>query len=181
MTMKIEVYPDTSHPGGGHAIIRLRGVALLPPGATFRIVPIDEAMADIRGWPQGDLKPLETRQTPEGIELRIGPDIVDAPRLEPGTPVTISVPDGHLSAELVWPDIPVSSSQATGSVVMTPSQMAAELAATERARMDAARAADAAAQAAAERIARQARIDAEQAKLTAQASEAARQTALEQQ
>ena len=144
--MKIEVVPDTSQPTGGHAIIRLRGIALLPPGATFRIDPIDETLNDgsFDGWPHGDLRPLDTRQTPDGIEMRIGPDVVDARLLEPGTPVTISVPDGHVSAELVWPDIPVSSRRPTAPVVMSPSQMAAELAAHERAKTEAADAADAA-------------------------------------
>jgi TPR repeat protein len=138
--MKIEVVPDTSRPAGGHAIIRLRGVALLPPGATFRIEPIDETMndGDTAGWPTGDLRPLETRQTADGVEMRVGPDVVDAPLLEPGTPVTITVPDGHLSAELVWPDLPVSSGISVAPVVMTPSQMASELAATERTKADAA-------------------------------------------
>ena len=154
--MKIEVFPDTSTPAGGHAIIRLRGVALLPPGATFRIDPIDEALDDgvPASWPRGNLKPIETRQTPDGIEMRVGPDVVDATLLEPGTPVTISVPDGHLSAELVWPDIPVSSGNAVAPVVMTPSQMATEIAAAERAKLSAAKAAEAAARAAAGKAAK---------------------------
>ena len=117
--MKIEVFPDTSQPAGGHAVIRLKGIALLPPGTTFRIDPIDETLDDgeFNGWPRGDLSPLDTRQTPEGIEMRIGPDVVDAPLLEPGTPVTISVPDSHLSAELIWPDLPLSSSLTSAPVV----------------------------------------------------------------
>ena len=145
--MKIEVVPDTSTPGGGHAIIRFKGIALLPPGAKYRIEPIDDAFDEGHdgGWPSGDLTPLETRQTEDGVEMRIGPDVVDAPLLEPGTPVTISVPDGRISAELVWPDLPVSAGGAAAPVVITPSQMAAELAAAERARHDAVRAAELAA------------------------------------
>ncbi|MEQ1696235.1 MAG: tetratricopeptide repeat protein [Hyphomicrobiaceae bacterium] len=141
--MKIEVFPDTSQPAGGHAIIRLKGIALLPPGTTFRIDPIDDSLdeGDFEGWPRGNLSPLDTRQTPEGIELRIGPDVVDAPLLEPGTPVTISVPDSKLSAELIWPDLPLSSTVTPAAVVMSPSQMAAELAATDRAKTEAANAA----------------------------------------
>lgn len=143
--MKIEVIPDTSTPAGGHAIIRLRGVALLPPGATFRIDPIDDSLdnGDPASWPRGDLKPIETRQTPDGVEMRVGPDVVDATLLEPGTPVTISVPDGHVSAELVWPDIPLSASGSPTAVVMTPSQMAAEIASAERAKLEAAKVAEA--------------------------------------
>jgi len=140
--MKIEVFPDLSHPAGGHAVIRLKGIALLPPGSTFRIDPIDDSLddGDIEGWPHGDLSPLDTRQTPEGIELRVGPDVVDAPMLEPGTPVTISVPNSKLTAELIWPDLPLSSKAASAPVVMSPSQMAAELAANERAKIEAAQA-----------------------------------------
>lgn len=140
--MKIEVFPDLSHPSGGHAVIRLKGIALLPPGSTFRIDPIDDSLddGDIEGWPHGDLFPLDTRQTPEGIELRVGPEVVDAPMLEPGTPVTISVPNSKLTAELIWPDLPLSSKTASAPVVMSPSQMAAELAANERAKIEAAQA-----------------------------------------
>jgi hypothetical protein len=65
--MKIEVVADPSVTTGGHAIIRLRGVALLPPGATFRIEPIDETLADEIGWPVGDIQPIETRQTSDGM------------------------------------------------------------------------------------------------------------------
>lgn len=137
--MKIEVVPDTSTPSGGHAIIRLRGIALVPPGATFRIDPIDDdAEGPQPGWPSGDLKPLETRQTADGVEMRVGPEVVDAPLLEPGTPVTFSVPDADISAELVWPMLPVSQGKITPSMVMTPSQLAVELAAAERARVTAA-------------------------------------------
>lgn len=137
--MKIEVVPDPSVTTGGHAIIRLKGVALLPPGATFRIDPIDEALADVDGWPYGDLRPLESRQTPEGLELRIGPSVVDAPLLEPGVPVVITVDDAQFSAEIVWPSIPVSTGAATAPVVMSASQMAAEFAAAERAKAEAKR------------------------------------------
>ncbi len=152
--MKIEIVPDPSQPAGGHAIIRLKGVALLPPGATFRIDPIDEALndGDDEGWPQGERHPIETRQTPEGVELHIGPDVVDAPLLEPGTPVTISVPDGHVSAEVVWPDLPVSFAGTQSPVIMTPSQMAAQIATNEREKSKAANAA--AARAEEERLAR---------------------------
>jgi hypothetical protein len=141
--MKIEIVPDPSRPAGGHAIIRLKGVALLPPGATYRIDPIDETLndGDDDGWPQGERHPIQTRQTPEGVELHIGPDVVDAPMLEPGTPVTISVPDGHVSAEVVWPDLPVSFAGTQSPVVMTPSQMAAQLATNEREKAEAANAA----------------------------------------
>lgn len=144
--MKIEVFPDTSIPAGGHAIIRIKGMALLPPGATFRIDPIDDALdnGDPSGWPYGELHPIETRQTADGVEMRVGPEVVDAPLLEPGTPVTISVPDGDFSAELVWPDLPVSSGTFAAPVVMTPSQMAAELASAEGARLEAGRATQAA-------------------------------------
>jgi len=136
-SMKIEVVPDASTPAGGHAIIRLRGIGLLPPGSTFRIDPIDDMEGGPQsGWPSGELRPLETRQIADGVEFRVGPEVVDSPRLEPGTPVTISLPGSSLSGELVWPDLPVSSGAAVAAVVMSPSQMASELAAAERARLE---------------------------------------------
>ena len=132
--LKIEVHPDTSFPAGGHAIIRLKGVGPFPPGVTFRIDPIDETLTEgeAEGWPTGNLRPLDTRQTAEGVEWRIGPEIVDAYLLEPGTPVTIRVPESELSAELVWPHLPMSMKTSASPVVMSPSQMAAEMAEHER-------------------------------------------------
>ena len=126
------------------------------------IDPIDDTLddGDFDGWPRGNLSPLDTRQTPEGIEMRIGPDVVDAPLLEPGTPVTISVPDSKLSAELIWPDLPLSSSLSSAPVVMSPSQMAAEMAASDRAKTELANAAKAAKEA---ELAATARADAARA------------------
>jgi TPR repeat protein len=180
--VKIDVLPDLSVTTGGHAIIRLRGVALLPPGATFRIDPIDDALNDnhAEGWPHGDHHPIETRQTPEGIEMRVGPNIVDAPLLEPGTPVTISVPDGKFSGDIVWPDIPLSNTASFASVLMTPSQMAAELAANERAKAEAARLV-AEEKAKAARAAEAAKAQQERDLKKAEQANTARQAALEQQ
>ncbi len=143
---KIEVVPDPSVSTGGHAIIKLRGISILPPGATLRIDPIDESLADDVGWPRGNITPLATRQTPDGLELSVGPDVVDAPLLEPGVPVTITVSDADVSAELVWPNLPVSTTATVSApVVMTASQMAAEYAAAERSKAEAKRAASEAA------------------------------------
>ncbi len=110
MTKSLHIVADTAHPTGGHAVIRLDGIWLLPQAATFRIEPLDEAIEVDRlsGWPKGDQEPEDVRTTSRGIELLIGPKIVDAPDLLPGTPVTVSVPAAEIEAELRWPDLPLS-------------------------------------------------------------------------
>lgn len=136
---QIEVLADPTVKTGGHAVIRLRGVAILPPGATLRIEPIDESLAADDGWPNGEIKPLAMRQTPDGVELNVGPSVVDAPLLGPGVPVLITIAEAGLSAELVWPDLPASRGPAAAPRIMSASQMAAEFASVERAKADAQR------------------------------------------
>lgn len=125
----IEVVADAEHPGGGHAIIRLNGLWLLPANATFRIEPIDATGPDAlpADWPRGDRAPLATRLTPQGVEIVIGPDIVDASPLLPGTPVSVSVPAAFVRAEVLWPDLPVSEPAPEQPVVLTAAELAAEL------------------------------------------------------
>lgn len=125
----IEIVQDADHSDGGQAVIRLNGLWLLPANATFRIEPVDsqdsgELPAD---WPKGDRSPLSTRLTPQGVEIVVGPDIVDAPPLLPGTPVVISVPAAFVRAEALWPDLPVSTPRAALPVVLTAAELAAEL------------------------------------------------------
>lgn len=125
----IEVVEDTDHPQGGHAVIRLNGLWLLPANATYRIDPVDdtdegELPAD---WPQGDRTPMSTRLTPQGVEIVVGPDVVDAPSMLPGTPVAVSVPAAFVRAEVLWPDLPVSTPPPAPPVVLTAAELAAEL------------------------------------------------------
>ena len=91
--VSISVLTDPDPSRAGEAILRLTGVALVPPGSTFRIDPIDdEGPAEPpEGWPVGELKPSAQRITSDGVDLVIGSDVVEAAALLPGTPVTISV------------------------------------------------------------------------------------------
>lgn len=127
--IKIEVVEDVGRSQGGHAIIKLNGVWLLPANSTFRIEPVDELDAVLMpaGWPKGDLTPLETRLTPQGVEIVVGPDVVDCPSLLPGTPVSVSVPSAFVKAEVLWPDLQVSLAANSAPVVMTAAELAAEL------------------------------------------------------
>jgi hypothetical protein len=97
--------PDPRYPG--ETILRLTGVALLPPGSTYRIDPVDhDGTAELPdGWPAGELKPCAQRITHDGVDLVIGADVVEAAPLLPGTPVAISVPAVGARAELSWPSL----------------------------------------------------------------------------
>jgi Sel1 repeat len=106
--VRVEVLPDTTAINGGRAIIRLTGLYDLPVDATYRIEPIDErinAFAD-PGWPSGDRKPNGSHLGHDGIELMIGPDVVEARLLAPGTPIMLSIPAAAIHKTLHWPDIP---------------------------------------------------------------------------
>ena len=127
----ISVLKDPLSPNGGEAIIRLTGVALVPPGSTFRIDPIEEDAGahEQDGWPRGDLRPRSLRITKDGVDMIIGPDVVEAPALLPGTPVTISVPAVSARMELRWPSLPMAQAPRRGAVVVSGQQRAAEIAA----------------------------------------------------
>jgi hypothetical protein len=117
--MSIEVAADEAAPEGGRAKLVLRGVWGLPPQVTYRIVCLDHSrVVDPRDWPQGERTPVETRPSPDGIELIIGPDIVDAPALAAGVPVRIVVPAVGLEQELFWPNLPTSVTGVSGPTVL---------------------------------------------------------------
>jgi hypothetical protein len=148
----VEVVQDARFPHGGHAVIRLHGLWLLPPQAKFRIDPVDDALPEVAAdWPSGERAPKETRVTSRGVEILVGPDIVDAAGLQPGTPVTVSIPSASISADLRWPNLPVSSAPRRGQVIMSASELRAEIATAERLRRERE---EAAANAEAERLAR---------------------------
>ena len=107
----IFVFQDATLPDGGRAIIRFNGVAALAPGFKFRIESLAEphGTAASADWPNGELSPIDMRQTSEGLEILVGPEIVDAPLLRPGVLVRISVPDAGIEGDVVWPAIPGST------------------------------------------------------------------------
>lgn len=133
----IEVVQDARFPHGGHAVIRLHGLWLLPPQAKFRIDPVDDTLPEgSTDWPTGERAPKETRVTSRGVEILVGPDIVDAGALQPGTPVTVSIPSASISADLRWPNLPVSSAPRRGQVIMSAAELRAEIATAERLRRE---------------------------------------------
>lgn len=113
MEKYIEILADATAADGGRAVVRLHGVWLLPPQATLQIEPIEGEPFDegAEGWPTGAHAPLATKVTSYGIEMIVGPQIVDAPALVPGTPVRVVVSAVPLEQELLWPEIPVSQGQ----------------------------------------------------------------------
>jgi hypothetical protein len=133
----VEVVQDARFPHGGHAVIRLHGLWLLPPQAKFRIDPVDDALPEVAAdWPSGERTPKETRVTSRGVEILVGPDIVDAAGLQPGTPITVSIPSASISADLRWPNLPVSSAPRRGQVIMSAAELRAEIATAERLRQE---------------------------------------------
>lgn len=123
--------PDPAADGGG--IIRIVGAMPIPLDAIFRIEPVDDApgAAPEPGWPIGDLVPRSIRTSSTATEFLVGADIVDAPALQPGTPVAICVPAAALRSEIRWPTLPVAKPVSRRAVVMTSKEHAAELAAQQ--------------------------------------------------
>ncbi len=105
--LTVEAFEDLSRPGGGHAVIRIRGLADVPDNLTFRLRPADGSSALDRpgSWPDGERRPLSTRVTPEGTELLIGPEIVESPHLLPGTLAILDIPKCGVRGEFLWPSI----------------------------------------------------------------------------
>lgn len=103
----VEIVEDTQRPEGGHAIIRLRGLNVLPSPSDYKIEPVDGLanMTETSDWPLGARQPVEARVTEQGVELVAGPDVVESPHLLPGTPVVISIPAAGIEAEVLWPTV----------------------------------------------------------------------------
>jgi hypothetical protein len=103
----VEAFEDPSRPGGGHAIILVRGPAEVPDGLTFRLRPADGSTAlDRPGtWPDGERRPLALRLTPKGTEIVVGPEIVESPELLPGTLAILDIPKCGVRGEFLWPSI----------------------------------------------------------------------------
>lgn len=125
---QIDISPDPSKPDGGHAIALVRAVTAMPEPPDFSVSalldnPDDNDTAE--AWSFDDQPPLEARLTDDGLELRIGPDLVDAPQLQPGTPVIFAIPAANVRAELSWPDLPVTIPPDLPDPVMDPALLRA--------------------------------------------------------
>lgn len=106
---------------GGYAAIRVNGLTSMPSDPTFRIDPIDEALAQEGevDWPTGPRRPASVQAHAEGYDLVLGPDVLDSPLLLPGTPVMISITDTPAMAELIWPSIALRSTRSRRPVIVT--------------------------------------------------------------
>ena len=102
--LEIQVVPEVDQAGERRGCIRLKGIFLLPANTTYRIDPLDSSINTSIDWPSGDRRADETRLGPSGVEILIGPDVVDAAQLRAGTPVSISVPAAAIRQDLRWPD-----------------------------------------------------------------------------
>jgi hypothetical protein len=93
-TLDIQAFDDRSRPAGGHAVVRLMGLAGIPRSSAFVLRPLDATLVEQNPevWPQGLSEPVETRPTEGGVELVLGVEFVDNPLLVPGTPVMIELP-----------------------------------------------------------------------------------------
>ncbi len=104
--VSVQAYEDPGHPEGGHAVLLLQGVTKAPPSPVFRLKPGDAATAaDAAGWPSGDLKPLGSRVTEDGLELQLGPEVTESELLLPGTLVEIEVAGADACGAFLWPNI----------------------------------------------------------------------------
>ena len=99
--VRVDVLPDPTAVDGGRAIIKLTGIYYLPADVTYRIEPVDGQVKDRvdPGWPSGDRTPNGSLLGRDGIEMLIGPDVVEARLLAPGTPIRISIPAAAINAE----------------------------------------------------------------------------------
>ena len=124
---EIEIVENPAAGDTGGAIIRLNGQWLFPPGAVFRIDPVDASAGDREGWPSGDLKPRTTRIGRRGVELLVGPEVIHAPALRGEVPVSFTVPALGLRSVVTWPGPSVAKPA-------KPSPQLAELALAEQSR-----------------------------------------------
>ncbi len=126
MPSKVDIRSDESQPEGGHAIVQIRDLEVLPKSTTFQILPLeDDAVAGNASddWPSGDLEPIDARITANGVELRIGPEIVDRSGLAPGTPVVFTLPGADIRAEISWPDLPLTVADKLPAPIINPTTL----------------------------------------------------------
>jgi hypothetical protein len=138
-TIQLDIveHPDD----GGLVAIRVTGLDSLPADPTFRIEPIDDALAGgaSADWPAGPRRPVAIRQQ-EGttVHLVLGPDVLESPLLLPGTPVTIRLLETPAVTDLVWPAIGLRQPRRRRPVIVTPDLREAESTAAEAKRAAAA-------------------------------------------
>lgn len=127
--VNVEVLEDTSHPEGGYAVLLLRDVPSLPDGATFRLKPVEARgnndLASSEAWPQGEITPRAIRAAIGGIEILVGPEIVECAALLPGTLGVIEVRSAGVRGEFLWPSIkPTARPRRRNLTVVKPARSA---------------------------------------------------------
>jgi hypothetical protein len=119
----VQAYEDPTRTADGPAaVILLQGVTSLPERAEFRLRPLETApgLPPPDGWPTGDLAPLESRLTSEGLEIAIGAELADNDRLLPGTLVELVMPGAGVRGEFAWPNIAPSLKPRRRPVIAAP-------------------------------------------------------------
>ncbi|MBV8567169.1 MAG: hypothetical protein JO273_17085 [Methylobacteriaceae bacterium] len=93
----VTVVDDPAHPEGGHGLIVWGGLDTLPSEATLAIEAIDESL----GLSLTAARPLATKPGPDGLEIAVGPEIVE--NVPAGTQVTVTIPQIRAEADVLWP------------------------------------------------------------------------------
>ena len=122
---QIGILPDETRPEGGYAIVLLRYLTTVPEELEFSISALVDDTDDPDcepEWSLAGLRPIGANMTPGGLAVQIGPDVVDAPELQPGTPVSLKFPAVGIVAELSWPDLPLSIPQKLAAPVVDASE-----------------------------------------------------------
>ncbi len=131
---QVAVVADETAPAAGTAVVRIAGLKAWPENATLRILPIDEQAVppNSEGWPWEAIRPVRVTVTEEGVDVVLGPDVVNSTRLLPGTPITIKVGAANLEVEARWPSVAPMTKRRTGAVAMSAAQLLSAKAERER-------------------------------------------------
>ena len=132
---QVAVVADETMPTAGIAVVRIAGLKAWPDDATLLILPIDDAAVPPKseGWPWDAIRPLRVELTTEGVDVVLGPDVVNSARLLPGTPITIKVPAANLEVEARWPSVMPTVRRRVGTVAMSATQLLAAKAERDKA------------------------------------------------
>ncbi len=132
---QVAVVADETAPAAGTAVVRIAGLKAWPEDATLRILPIDEAAVPPKsdGWPWEAIRPLRVEVTAAGVDVVLGPEVVNSARLLPGTPITIKVGAANLEVEARWPSVTPTLRRRAGAVAMSASQLLTAKAEREKA------------------------------------------------
>jgi hypothetical protein len=125
MSVRIRIEEDPAHPAGGHALIRIAGLATTPADPRFAILRDgwQRGVLGPDGWQVGAalLSPDRVAMTGEEVVLAIGPAIVDL--VETG-PVRFRLPGSAVDMPVFWPDLTTSHAGSRGPVPPRPAPRA---------------------------------------------------------